>query len=144
MAGAETLSGAAGTCVAAPAGASPAASARVVAGARAALGPSLVHRPPRAMRGPRGPARVVRAGDGPADAPWIAEFRALLVRWVERGGRAWNDTAHRDLVGAHEPWFDRLGEDIVRHTVRQSVDDFVTAQHSRATWARARMGAEAT
>ena len=67
----------------------------------------------------------------------------MVVRWVERSGRTWDDTAHKALVSAHLPWVDIDGEEVFAHTVQQPLDHFIEAQHSRATWARSRMGAEA-
>ncbi|MGH6997068.1 MAG: hypothetical protein ACREEO_02690 [Phenylobacterium sp.] len=43
-------------------------------------------------------------------------------------------------MSAHEPWFDPLGAETFTAQVEQAVDDLVAAEHSRATWARAKMG----
>jgi SAM-dependent methyltransferase len=82
-------------------------------------------------------------GDGPSEASWRDAFQAVVVRWVEKSGRTWDDTAHKALVSAHLPWIDIHGEETFTHTVQQPLDHFIEAQHSRATWARSRMGAEA-
>lgn len=79
-------------------------------------------------------------GDGPAAAPWREAYHALIVRWVERLGGTWNGEAHRSLVAAHEPWFDVAGRESFSATVRQPVEELIASEHSRATWARARMG----
>lgn len=82
-------------------------------------------------------------GDGPSEADWREAFQAVVVRWVEKAGRTWDDTGHTALVSAHLAWFDIHGEETFTHTVRQPLDDFIGAQHSRATWARSRMGDDA-
>ena len=48
-------------------------------------------------------------GDGPAQAPWIGAWRAVIRDWVGRLGGVWNGPAHQALMSAHEPWFDRVG-----------------------------------
>ena len=82
-------------------------------------------------------------GDGPAEADWLQAYQDVIVRWVERGGRRWRDAAHTALVTAHLPWFDTDGTERFTAEVRQRVEDLIAAEHSRATWARSRMGAEA-
>jgi hypothetical protein len=58
---------------------------------------------------------------------------------VERLGGSWNGATHRALVSAHSAWFDVAGDTVFTAEVEQSIDDFIEAQHSRATWARRRM-----
>lgn len=79
-------------------------------------------------------------GDGPAQAPWIEAWRAVIVDWVERLGGVWNGPAHRALTSAYEPWFDRHGAETFTASVEQPIEDLIEAEHSRATWARAKMG----
>jgi hypothetical protein len=40
----------------------------------------------------------------------------------------------------HEAWMDIAGRERFAFTFRQSVEDFIACQHSRATWSRAAMG----
>jgi hypothetical protein len=82
-------------------------------------------------------------GDGPSEAPWLDDYHDVIVRWVENSGRGWRDRAHVDLVTAHHRWFEPEGEEIFMSQVRQGVEDLIEAEHSRATWARSRMGPEA-
>ena len=103
----------------------------------AALMPKLV----QALR--PGARLALVDGDGPAEAPWRAAYQAVIVRWVEKGGRRWQDAAHTALVTAHLPWFDAEGSETFATDVRQAVEDLIAAEHSRATWARSRMGADA-
>lgn len=79
-------------------------------------------------------------GDGPAQAPWIEAWRETTIDWVERLGGMWNGPAHRMRTTAHEPWFDRHGAQIFTACVEQPVEDLIEAEHSRATWARSKMG----
>jgi hypothetical protein len=80
------------------------------------------------------------SGDGPAEADWLDAYRAVITRWIERNGRRWGDETHRALMTAHAPWLDEEGSETFQTEVRQSVDDLIAGEHSRATWARARMG----
>lgn len=82
-------------------------------------------------------------GDGPADAPWIEAWQAVIVNWVGRMGGVWNGPEHRDRVEAHEPWFDVSGRETFVAEVTQAIDDLIEAEHSRATWARSKMGERA-
>ncbi len=79
-------------------------------------------------------------GDGPAQAPWIGAWRAVIRDWVGRLGGVWNGPAHQALMSAHEPWFERVGVETFTAQVEQAVDDLIEAEHSRASWARAKMG----
>ena len=83
-------------------------------------------------------------GDGPAQAPWIDAWRAVIVDWVGRLGGVWNDAAHRNRMTRHEPWFDVTGREVFSAPVVQPIEDLVDAEHSRATWTRARMGERAS
>jgi SAM-dependent methyltransferase len=74
---------------------------------------------------------------------WVEAWQGTIIDWVGRMGGVWNDAAHRTLVIAHEPWFDVAGQETFTAQVVQSVDDLIEAEHSRATWARAKMGARA-
>lgn len=82
-------------------------------------------------------------GDEPSKAPWLGSYQQVIRRWVERQGGVWDGDAHRALMSAHAAWFDVQGEATFETQVVQPIDDFIEAQHSRATWARARMGAAA-
>ena len=87
----------------------------------------------------------------PAPAPpcghdaWVD----FLTLWLERTGRqappAWR-TPNPDawsLLGDHGAWIDIIGRRRFAYTHRQSVEDFVISCHSRPSWNRRRMGAEA-
>lgn len=79
-------------------------------------------------------------GDGPADAPWIEPWRSTIKGWVARMGGVWNDAAHRDRAMRHLPWFEVLGRRSFSANAVQDVRELLEAEHSRATWARSKMG----
>lgn len=83
---------------------------------------------------------AILGGDGPAQAPWVEAWRRVIVDWVGRMGGVWNGQEHRRRIEAHEPWFDVLGRQTFTASVTQSVDELIEAEHSRATWTRAKMG----
>ena len=82
-------------------------------------------------------------GDGPARSPWIVNWQTTIVEWVGHMGGTWNDAAHQSRTTAHEPWFETIGTATFTASVVQSVEDLIDAEHSRATWARSKMGARA-
>jgi SAM-dependent methyltransferase len=86
---------------------------------------------------------AIVSGDGPAQSPWIDSWQATIVEWVGHMGGTWNDAAHRSRSTAHEPWFETMGTETFTASVVQSVEDLIDAEHSRATWARSKMGARA-
>lgn len=64
----------------------------------------------------------------------------MIVGWVERLGDTWNGPAHRDRMTRHDPWLDVLGREAFTIEVRQPLETLIACQHSRATWARSKMG----
>ena len=87
---------------------------------------------------------AVITGDEPEHPPcgrgaWVD----FLTRWLARVGRTY-DPAMMDTNGRRfEPWMEIAGRETFAFTHRQGLQDFIAGQHSRATWARAAMGAEA-
>ena len=55
-------------------------------------------------------------------------------------GRAYDRPAFDEEGSRHERWMDIAGRERFAFTFRQSVEDFIACQHSRATWARVAMG----
>ena len=90
-----------------------------------------------------GACMAIVEGDAPAASPWLASYDQVIQTWVARLGGVWNGPAHRAAVSAHLPWLDTQGEATFVAPIRQSLDDLVACQHSRATWSRARMGNQA-
>ncbi|MGK9171235.1 class I SAM-dependent methyltransferase [Inquilinus limosus] len=89
---------------------------------------------------PDAPLALVN-GDEPGEAAWIDAYRAHLIRWVERGGGTWRDPVH--TAPAYLDWIDIQSRESFSSEVDQSVEELIEAEHSRATWSRAAMGAEA-
>jgi SAM-dependent methyltransferase len=80
----------------------------------------------------------------PAPAPPCGEAAWIdfLTHWLPRMGRPAPVVREGDLgeEGPHEAWMDIVGRELFRHIERQSVEDFITSQHSRVSWSRASMG----
>jgi hypothetical protein len=79
-------------------------------------------------------------GDAPTAAPWLDAYQAVIVGWVERLGDTWNGAAHRERMARHDRWLDVQGRETFTLEVRQPLDTLIACQHSRATWARSKMG----
>ncbi len=79
-------------------------------------------------------------GDEPGAVPWLEAWRALNYRWLERIGRTPDPVGRAAAGRAHEAWIAIGGRETLDFTWRQSLQDFVACQHSRATWSRATMG----
>jgi SAM-dependent methyltransferase len=79
-------------------------------------------------------------GDAPTGGPWIDPYQEVVVGWVERLGGVWNGPDHRGRMSRHEPWFDVQGREAVTVQVSQPLESIIACQHSRATWARSKMG----
>lgn len=88
----------------------------------------------------RTPIVAVIGGDEPGAVPWRDEWRALNYRWLERLGHTPDPVGFAAAGAAHEPWLDIGGREAFDFTFRQKIEDFITCQHSRATWSRAVMG----
>ncbi|MEJ0041458.1 MAG: class I SAM-dependent methyltransferase [Rhizomicrobium sp.] len=78
---------------------------------------------------------AIVTGDAPQDPPWQAQWRALMTRWLSRcDGVAYDETAFQADGRSYEPWLDIAGRKQFRFTFRQSLNDFIACQHSRASW----------
>lgn len=91
---------------------------------------------------------AVIAGDAPARPPCGEEaWKAFHIRWLAIMAKRTPDV-RREYDPAtfaaegrrHEAWMDIVGRERFAHTVHQGVEDFITCQHSRATWSREAMG----
>jgi SAM-dependent methyltransferase len=73
---------------------------------------------------------------------WLGFLKLWLARMAEVTPRVRpydpNGFAAEGL--RHEAWMDISGRKTFQHVFRQSVEDFIVCQHSRATWSRAAMG----
>ena len=90
---------------------------------------------------------AIITGDAPVRAPcgeaaWTAFLTRWLARVAERTGIVIPYSPERFAAEGrrHEAWIDIAGRRTFAFTFDQSVEDFITCQHSRATWSRAVMG----
>lgn len=87
---------------------------------------------------------AVVSGDDPPEPPWKAQWRAAMARWLQRlHGVTYDETAFATDGRRYERWLDIAGKRDFVFSFRQTVEDFIACQHSRASWSRARMGAAA-
>lgn len=86
-------------------------------------------------------AMAVVTGDDAFDPPWREAWQELLRNWLRRMGGVY-DPAFALKGQNYQSWMVVLGERCFTFTHSQRLQDFIACQHSRATWTRARMGAE--
>ncbi len=113
---------------------------------------TAIHWPDHAVLFPKlaGWTRVVAiiSGDAPVRAPCgEAAWTSFLTRWLAlmaertpRVRRAYDPVGFAAEGRRHEAWMDVAGRERFAFRFRQSVEDFITGQHSRATWSRQAMG----
>ena len=87
------------------------------------------------------PLLAVISADGQERPPcelgaWI-DFK---THWLARVGRVYDQAGLIADGRRYEPWLDIAGRETFAYSVFQSVQDFITSQHSTATWARAAIG----
>lgn len=84
---------------------------------------------------------AVISGDAPEEPPCGRQaWTDFLSRWLSRVGRTYDPQTFVADATSFERWMDIAGRETFPSTVFQSVEDFITCQHSRATWTRASMG----
>jgi SAM-dependent methyltransferase len=103
------------------------------------LDPAIVFPALKTVLGANGVLAIVD-GDSPFEASFEAGYMALITSWVERLGDVAEGAKVRAHVTAHEAWLDVHGHETLRGFHRQSVGAFIESEHSRAAWARSRMG----
>lgn len=85
-------------------------------------------------------------GDGPGNPPWQAEWDAFLAYWIyELKGEAYEpwrvDSGFTRRMNSYRKWLHVAGEvEALSDPVCQHIEDFITCQHSRDTFAPARLG----
>lgn len=104
-----------------------------------------IHWPDHAVVFPKlaqwSPFIAVITGDAPPEPPCGDEaWMAFLIRWTARVGRPFDPATFKAETDRHEAWMDIAGRETFPFTAHQTVEDFITCQHSRATWSRAAMG----
>jgi SAM-dependent methyltransferase len=86
---------------------------------------------------------VILDGDAPTEADWFDLYRGVIIRWVERLGGRWNSPEFLAVARRHESWIDIEGRESFRTDCRMRLDALIDGEHSRATWARAKIGRSA-
>lgn len=80
-------------------------------------------------------------GDSPDEAEWHDEYLAFISQWINRIGGVYGDPAYRARVTGHRAWIAEEGKESFTAVAHQPMDVFIESEHSRATWARGKMGA---
>lgn len=89
-----------------------------------------------------GGAMAVLGGDDAEDPPWEPAMQEFNRRWVEQLGGTYDHQAYRHALSAYRRWMTIVGQRMFDAPVRQTIDQYLESQHSRATWSRANLGAE--
>ena len=84
---------------------------------------------------------AIITGDAPPNPPWQDEWRAAMSKWLARlHNETYDEPAFVAEGRRFEPWLDIAGRESFTFSFRQSVEDYIVCQHSRASWSRRRMG----
>lgn len=86
-------------------------------------------------------------GDGAHNPPWKKDWDIFLTKWIsllkdEIYEPCNPDSKFNRHVNAYRDWVDVQGEMIFERDVSQSIDDFINCQHSRDTFAPAKLGSQ--
>jgi SAM-dependent methyltransferase len=85
---------------------------------------------------------AIITGDAPPNPPWQESWRAAMTKWLARlHNESYDEPAFVAEGRRYEPWLDIAGRETFTFSFRQSVEDYISCQHSRASWSRTRMGA---
>jgi SAM-dependent methyltransferase len=83
---------------------------------------------------------AVISGDDVFDAPWLGQWHEFIEAWLVRLGRVPDFSGHKTGLQSYQSWVEIEGDEHFVYRFSQSLDDFITCQHSRATWARSTIG----
>lgn len=81
-------------------------------------------------------------GDHPPCPPWAAAWDDAMQTWLRRVGRTPDPAGFIEFGHRYEAWIDIVGRRSFAFAWAQPLSEFIAGQHSRATWARAAMGAD--
>jgi trans-aconitate methyltransferase len=90
-----------------------------------------------------GHVMAVVSGDGPFEPPWQSDWHLFLGKWVpEVTGQPFDHDKMSEGMRSYQSYLTLHGsEDFVsEHPFEQSVQDFVSCQHSRDTFAPSKLG----
>jgi SAM-dependent methyltransferase len=88
---------------------------------------------------PAGTLAII-SGDDVSSAPWLGEWTAFTFRWLTKLGQVPDAHGYDAALRSYQDWLDVAGSASFSFAFTQSLSDFITCQHSRATWSRAAMG----
>ena len=83
---------------------------------------------------------AIISGDGAHQPPWEREWTQFMIRWFGRIGKKYDPKGFSTEGHIHESWMDIQGRKSFVHSFSQSINGFIECQHSRATWARSKLG----
>jgi hypothetical protein len=69
-------------------------------------------------------------------------MKQFVAQWLGKLGKAMNEVGFRANLDAFQRWMDVDGHETFSMNFEQPVEDLIAAEHSRATWSRARMGSK--
>ena len=92
---------------------------------------------------PNGAIAII-VGDFPKDPPWQNAWVDFVARWTERVGDKYQPENWRTSYALHEAWIEVDMKQTFVHPFSQSIGDFIECQHSRASWARRKLGTQFT
>lgn len=90
-----------------------------------------------------GHVMVVVSGDDPFEPPWQSDWHLFLGKWVpELIGQPFDHDKRSEGMRSYQSYLDLHGSEHVvsEHPFEQSVEDFVSCQHSRDTFAPSKLG----
>jgi len=87
---------------------------------------------------------AVVSGDDASDPPWQSQWQVFLDKWIGNVSDVPyepdnQNSEFQQYMQRHTRWIDDLREETYTSLVRQSVDDFVKCQFSRATFAPSKL-----
>jgi SAM-dependent methyltransferase len=91
---------------------------------------------------PQGLIAVVNGDGASAEAAWDDDWKVFLASWLERLGHIPSEAGFAAAVRSYEAWMQVEGKESFTYVFVQEVEDFITCQHSRETWARSKLGPE--
>jgi SAM-dependent methyltransferase len=76
------------------------------------------------------------------NSPWSRRWVEFLTTWLKRVGREYDPVNFAAAGRTYVRWMDLRGRESFIDDFRQPVEHFIACQHSTATFARAKMGAD--
>ncbi|WP_052732024.1 hypothetical protein [Devosia geojensis] len=87
---------------------------------------------------------AIVSGDNVLRASWLKDWQAFVSDWLNRVGLTSDEQGFAAALRSYEPWMDIEDSRDFNFPFTQDLSAFVACQHSRATWARSRLGSLST